>query len=54
MAALVLTLCIFGQCNETTPELFNTMQECTQALQDIDSRYTSSLDLFSCKVIEEN
>lgn len=50
---LILTLCIYGECHETIPQTFYSMDDCTQALQELDRTYPNSFDLFRCEAIED-
>jgi hypothetical protein len=52
--ALILTLCINEQCNQTIPETFYTLEDCVGALQEIDQTYGQDTgSMFVCEKLEE-
>lgn len=51
--ALIMTLCL-SSCNETIPETFYSMEDCTQALMLIDKAHSDNAVVsFKCEATEE-
>lgn len=50
---LVLTLIINGEEYTTTPAVFYSMDDCVEALKELDKQHPTANQLFKCEEIED-